>query len=156
MTDKQETTCFVSGLKESLWADVRAQHPKNLSSAISLARIYEGKNLEVKRSFGEAKSSPFQKKGPISGLKVAEEGRPDFLVRRFTPAELQKRREQGLCVHCDERYTFNHECKKLFWIEMEDGDEQASMEETEEEEPNEDKLEIYLNTLVGMSTPKTM
>ena len=39
---------------------------------------------------------------------------------------------------------------------MEDGDEQASMEETEEEEPNEDKLEIYLNTLVGMSTPKTM
>ena len=35
-------------------------------------------------------------------------------VRRFTLTELQKRREQGLCYHCDERYTFNRACKRLF------------------------------------------
>ena len=139
LTDEQEATCFVSGLKESLQADVRAQHLKTFSSAISLACIYEGKNLEVKRSYKETKSNPFQKKGLITELKAAEGGHPDFPIRRFTLAELQKYGEEGLCFHCDERYTFNHECKKIFCIEIEDGDEQASTEKVVKEEPSEDK-----------------
>ena len=85
-------------------------------------------------------------------MKSYEGEHPDFPVRKFTLIKLQKSREQGLCFHCDERYTFNHECKKLFWIEMEDGDEQGSTEEAAEEEQREDKPEIFLNTLVGMST----
>lgn len=39
---EQETTCFISGLRELIQADVRAQRPSTLSSAIGLARIYEG------------------------------------------------------------------------------------------------------------------
>ena len=51
LTDLQETVCFLSGLKESIWADVRAQNPTTLSAATSLARIYESKNQEVKRGY---------------------------------------------------------------------------------------------------------
>ena len=112
----------------------------------------------MKKSFGETKPSLFQKKkkNPVTGMKTSEGGRPDFPVRKLTPAELQKRREQGLCFHYDERYTFNHKCKKLFWIEIEDGNEQGSTEEAAEEEQSEDKPEIFLNALVGMSTPQMM
>ena len=37
LIDQQETTCFISGLKEPLRANVRAQNPSSLSSAIALA-----------------------------------------------------------------------------------------------------------------------
>ena len=59
LTDEQETTCFISGLKEPLQADVRAQHLNTLSSAIALAHIYEGKILEVKKSYVESKPNLF-------------------------------------------------------------------------------------------------
>ena len=118
LTDKKEMTYFISGLRELLWADVRAQNPTTLSTAISLARIYEGKNQEGKRRFSDFKPSPLIKRGPTLGAKVFEGGekgvKPNLPVRKFTPAELHKQRKQGLCFHCDERYTFNHECKKLF------------------------------------------
>ena len=37
LTDKQETACFISGLREPLRANVKAQNPSNLSTTISLA-----------------------------------------------------------------------------------------------------------------------
>ena len=44
LKDKKETTCFINWLREPLWANVVAQKPTTLSSAITLARIYEGKS----------------------------------------------------------------------------------------------------------------
>ncbi|KAG9452940.1 hypothetical protein H6P81_005844 [Aristolochia fimbriata] len=34
-------------------------------------------------------------------------------IRRISPAEAQKRRAQGLCYYCDEKYTWSHKCKNL-------------------------------------------
>ncbi|KAH0725500.1 hypothetical protein KY284_001365 [Solanum tuberosum] len=34
-------------------------------------------------------------------------------VKRLTPAELQSRRERGLCYSCDEKYSPGHKCKSL-------------------------------------------
>ena len=119
LTNKQKTACFISGLIEPLRADVRAQNLTNLSTAISLACIYEGKSLEIKRRPSEFKLMPFTKKIPMTTLHVPEgdeKGNTKFElpVRRFTLVELQKRGEQGLYFHCDERYSFNHACKCLF------------------------------------------
>lgn len=62
--------------------------------------------------------------------------------------------EGGENLYCDERYTFNHECKKLFWIEIDEGDEcNNSAEEKAEEEQGEDKPEVFLNVLAGVMTP---
>ena len=49
LTDQQEMAYFISGLREPLRANVRAQNPTNLSSTIALARIYEGKSQEIKK-----------------------------------------------------------------------------------------------------------
>ena len=76
-------------------------------------------------------------------------------VQRFTPVELQKRREQGLCFHYNECYSFNHACKRLFWIEVEEEDPlELETKATMEEEPV-DKPEIFLNAMVGMMTTQT-
>ena len=75
-----------------------------------------------------------------------------------SPAELQKWREHGLCFHCDERYTFNHECKKLFWIEIEGEDKQPTItkEVLAEGELGDDNPKKILNALMGVMTPQTM
>ena len=46
-------------------------------------------------------------------------------------------------ILCDENYTFNLECKKLFWIEFEDEGEQESTGEEVEEEPIGDTPAIF-------------
>ena len=161
LIDLQETACFLSGLKESIRADVRAQSPTTLSTAISLARIYESKSQEVKRGFIEHRPIFFTHKTPNQGTRMANGdekkwGKEEVLVRRFTPAELQKRRAQGLCFHCDKRYTFNHVCKRLFLIEIEEEELPEPITEIHEEEGAGDKPEIYLNTIMGITTPQTM
>ena len=59
LTDKQKTICFINGLREPLRADLQAQNPTTISLAISLARIYEGKNQEGKKGY---KPNPFLKR----------------------------------------------------------------------------------------------
>ena len=61
-----------------------------------------------------------------------------------------------MCFHYDERYSFNYECKKLFQIEMEDGNDQDPAVEVIEEEQVRDKPKIFLNAMVGVSTPQKM
>ena len=116
---------FISGLRKLLQGDVRAQNPITLSSAISLARIYEGKSQEGKKGPNEYRPNSFAKKIPtlcsrVSNGEDKRNNKLEFPIRRVTPVELQKRKEQGLCFHCDERYSFNHACRRLFWIEIEE------------------------------------
>lgn len=44
LSNKQETTCFISGLKDSILTDIKAHNPTNLTKAIGLTRVYELKN----------------------------------------------------------------------------------------------------------------
>ena len=71
-TDKQETTCFISGLREPLQANVRAQNPTTLSSVIFFARIYEGKNQEGKKGPSEYRPNSFVKRSPTQGARVSK------------------------------------------------------------------------------------
>lgn len=69
-------------------------------------------------------------------------------IRRFAPTELQRRREQGLCYNCDEKYTFGHKCKKLFFIEAEKGNEPK--EHKEEKDDTQETPAIFLHALAGV------
>ena len=86
LTNKQETACFISGLKEPLRAYVRAQNPTNLSTTISLAYIYKGKSLEVKKGPTEFKPMTYTKKSPVTSSEIVKNECP---MSRFTPLELQ-------------------------------------------------------------------
>ena len=41
LTREQEVEIFISGLKETIAIEVELQHPQDLTSAMSLARLYE-------------------------------------------------------------------------------------------------------------------
>jgi hypothetical protein len=47
LSQSQQVSCFVSGLKEEIKADVTAGRPLTLTSAIGLARVYEAHNMAL-------------------------------------------------------------------------------------------------------------
>nr|DAD39879.1 TPA_asm: hypothetical protein HUJ06_014202 [Nelumbo nucifera] len=156
LIDKQEAECFISELKDGLRADVRVQNPQNLSTAIGLARTYELKAQEVRRSINTTFHSSVRNSNnqwSNSNLNGSKSTNPERIlpIRKLSPTELQKRREQGLCYNCDEKYTMGHKCKKLFFIELEEDDEGTTEEEYVEETPV-----ISLHALAGVQSPQTM
>ena len=58
---------------------------------------------------------------------------------RFTPQQLEEKREKGLCHICHSKYTKGHKCaeKKLFYIHC---------EEEEEKDQETSKVLGYLDT----------
>ena len=133
LTDKQEAGCFISGLKDGLRTDVRVQNPLNLSAAIALARTYE---FKTQRSTNTPVSSFGQNSNTQLGtINFSRNSTSDLTlpIHRFSPTELQRLREQGLCYNCDEKYTFGHKCKKLFLIEAEEGDEPEEHQEEKDD-----------------------
>ena len=80
--------------------------------------------------------------------------------RRLSAKEYQSRLEKGLCFRCDERYRPNHQCKSkqlqvLIFGEEEDLEE-ALLEEREETEDLEPKVELSRHSVAGLNSPKTM
>jgi hypothetical protein len=51
LTNNQHVSCFVNGLKEPIKADNMIIRPFTLTSAIVLARVYEARNLALKKNF---------------------------------------------------------------------------------------------------------
>ncbi|KAJ1438252.1 Retrotransposon gag domain [Sesbania bispinosa] len=43
-------------------------------------------------------------------------------VKKISPAEMQLRREKGLCYFCDDKFTFNHRCpnKQMLMLQLDD------------------------------------
>ncbi|GJZ72561.1 hypothetical protein Tco_0636707 [Tanacetum coccineum] len=93
---------FLSGLKEPLRREVIAQTPNSLHKAGSLARLFDEKNSLgfVTKHKTTGSSSYF--KSPTN--------LPLPPIKKLSPAEMQLRREKGLCFTCDETYTWNHKC----------------------------------------------
>lgn len=115
---------------------------------------------------GESQASVNMSKftGGTSGKNTRE-------IRRLTNKELQEKRAKGLCFKCDDKWSAGHRCRRrelsvlLLDDDDECGSEDASTEPppspTEEQIPervNEVRLhpEVSLNSVVGLSNPKTM
>ncbi|KAL1327056.1 uncharacterized protein [Arachis hypogaea] len=131
--------CFVSGLTPEVRREVKAQCPPSLMRAVSLARLYEEKlTSSPKTTYGPAAHKP-QFTTPNSSPSPRPPNRntlPALLptpsqrsptpplknpVRRLTPAEIQSKREKGLCYWCDERFSANHRCtnRQFMWLQLE-------------------------------------
>ena len=65
-------------------------------------------------------------------------------------AEIQAKREKGLCFRCSEKYTAGHRCKskQLFYIEGEDEELEGKFPTEMEEEPATG-VEISMHALQG-------
>jgi hypothetical protein len=144
----RQVSCFVSGLKESIKADVMTGRPTDLSTAIGLARLYEAKNLSQRR----LPSATTSNHEATSSNKEEGIPRPPMAIRRLSPSELQQRKDKGLCYNYNEKFHLGHRCKKLFFIEAcyneEDGD--VIMEaESSEVQDEQEALRISFHAISG-------
>ncbi|KAK2983097.1 hypothetical protein RJ640_009836 [Escallonia rubra] len=149
---EQQVGCFVSGLKESLKADVQACKPTTLSAAVGLARLYEARNQHIKKIATSETKKPTNYRFNSSSSSLP--------VKRLTPAELSERRAKGLCFNCNEKFGPGHRCKKLFLIEggwSEDEEEKDDEKERElETNEGEEVPEISIHAMCGAKAPQTM
>ncbi|XP_063950432.1 uncharacterized protein LOC135152943 [Daucus carota subsp. sativus] len=80
-------------------------------------------------------------------------------VRRLTDKELQEKRAKGLCYRCDDKWVQGHRCKrKELSVMLIDEEEDAEIEagEAVNNPVEEFPAEVSLNSVVGLSNPKTM
>ncbi|KAK8546572.1 hypothetical protein V6N12_027349 [Hibiscus sabdariffa] len=137
---------FMGGLKDDIADGIRMFKPKTLKDVVSLARMREEqltrqRKLQQPTRFG-TKSSLLTKPNTTLPMK------------RLTWSEMQKRRAQGLCFNCDEKFTTGHRCRgsQLLILEgIDDSYGEEVIKDTLELQP-----EISLHALSGWSSHKTM
>lgn len=151
----------MGGLKAELAAEVRVYRPKTYTKAIEIARIRDDHLMAARRAIRpdirrpepnmpEVKTTHGNQKGEIigSGPRPLLAG-----IKRLPWDELQKRRERGLCINCDEKFIPGHKCKikQAYLIEpMDSGDVGKSEEITEVE-----NAEISIQALADVRGPRT-
>lgn len=88
--------------------------------------------------------------------------KPPF--RRLTPAEVEKWKAEGLCYKCDEKFHPNHPCQQAqltVLVLHANGVEEELSEEPREIAVEADEVEamvveISINSVVGLTSPRTM
>ena len=108
-------SCFVSGLKPEIRREVQAFQPISLSQAISLAKLQEDKFADIATSIRSQHFTPiaqrslvntdFPSSKPVSipNSSFPPKSSPNINnppIKRLSAAELQNRREKGLCYYC--------------------------------------------------------
>ncbi|GKC58538.1 ty3-gypsy retrotransposon protein, partial [Tanacetum coccineum] len=67
-----------------------------------------------------------------------------------------EKRSKGLCFKCDEKYGPGHQCKskslQVLWVDEED----AYQEDEPFEHEHLDSVEVSLNSVIGLTSPRTM
>ncbi|KAK2387384.1 hypothetical protein QL285_061173 [Trifolium repens] len=124
-------SCFISGLRADIRREVQAFQPASLTHAISLAKLQQDKindrsssrRLDFHPSTSRPPPRPTITTSPnTTPTTVTAPTTPNpnqtrtIPIKRLTPAELQARRDCGLCYNCDERFQPGHRCRRQFLI----------------------------------------
>ncbi|XP_068655805.1 uncharacterized protein [Aristolochia californica] len=67
---------------------------------------------------------------------------------------MDQRRAKGLYNNCDEQYLPGHQCKRLFWLEVDDSKDTPPLEAAKE--PEEEEPTIFLHAMMGLHSTNTM
>eukprot|EP00253_Pinus_taeda_P006430 PITA_06430 len=158
LQDEFYTECFISGLKEAIQAHIQLHHPPTWSEACKVVR-------KVERALAAQSNRPnFTSKGcPPQAHSTTQ----TLKVQKVSPTEMEKRRKQGLCYYCDEKYSPGHKCKEPKFFQIDATDHSSSLEappleELEEEEEDNQKNHVpeepvtSLHALAGISSPQTL
>ncbi|XP_014519802.1 uncharacterized protein LOC106776848 [Vigna radiata var. radiata] len=177
VTSEALLDCFIGGLKLEIRRDVVAQSPTTLMRSVSLAKLYEEKYSYKPKLYHSFPTSKLHKPntGPSMSQTVKSTSLPALLptppkstftpsnVKKLSPAEVQLRREKGLCFTCDEKYFPDHKCLNKQYLFLQIVDDENLQVEPEPPDPNSQldpmsNLEHHLsfNALKGSSGVGTM
>ncbi|XP_068666506.1 uncharacterized protein [Aristolochia californica] len=68
---------------------------------------------------------------------------PPQYIKCLSKSEMDQRKAQRLCFNCDKKYLPGHLCKRLFWLEVEDSEENPQLEDEEAPEMEEPVISIH-------------
>ena len=159
-TQKVLVGTLMGDLKPEIADGIRMFKPRLIKEAISLARMRDDHIIRQRRFLQPSTTrTPLTVANPVPPVAPTQ-----ALVKRLSWDEIQKRRAQGLCFNCKERFTLRHKCQEPQLLILEgytphDGNicvaytkEPTSSEEVEViKEP-----EITLHALTGWTVPRTM
>ena len=141
---------FIRTLKDNIQHEVSLFEPSSLEKDFVMERKIESDNMAMTN--GKAFSNTYRENNVPSPKPP----------QRFTPQQLDERREKGSCFNCDNKYSKGHKCteKKLFYTDYEEEErkeeeayqEEATSKEIEEYTSEEISPTIYFHALAGINT----
>lgn len=75
---------------------------------------------------------------------------------------MQAKKDKGLCFRCDDKYTIGHRCRNkelhvlLVADDIEGGDGEEEMKEEKVRRTEFEEVELSMNSVVSLTSPKTM
>jgi hypothetical protein len=170
LDEAQRVQAFTAGLLPPLSHDVELHNPQTLVVAMSLARKLERREQDAAAAAKAAIPPPRLAgrgllAGPVPQLALpaptTAPGRPipslptarGRQIRRLSLAEMDDRRQQGLCFNCNEKYSRGHNrvCQRLFFLDLAEEDAESSAAADEAEQPL-----ISLHAIAGVRLGDTM
>ncbi|KAH0775799.1 hypothetical protein KY290_007210 [Solanum tuberosum] len=115
LTQAQKIELYISGLADYIAIEVELHNPPDLATAMNISRLYERKEQPLHSQLLDACKSKTTNFSPQQHAKFA---------KKLTRSEMDERWLKGLCFNCDELFTGDHQCKKLFWIDFIDDEEE--------------------------------
>lgn len=173
ITEPMFLNFFIWGLQPEIQRELLINPPKNLTEAMVKAQLFEEHNADLRvRAHQEGYhtgttttvptrvSAPGTSTGTIpiqtpTRYKPTSTVKPHFKI--LSPAEVQEKREKGLCFTCDEKYNVNHRCKNRIMILMGDELDASSEAIPAKSQPehildSEEDPEVSLHTLTNASS----
>lgn len=159
--------------------------PINIVKAVSLAKVYEEKyTSNTKPQKYQNPNTQYQNRAHFNSNKPEINQKPTNTpllptpptrpmdinqknpnIKRITPAEMQLRKDKGLCYWCDEKFSFSHKCpnKHLMLLQSDHEPENAAEEETEPPDQPQNIINqthtehhLSLNAMKGANSLGTM
>lgn len=161
-TPKALVGTFIGGLKTEISDGIRMFQPKLVKEVITLTKMRDDQVNRQRRVIRPSNAR--------SSVMTNQTNQPAVAttIKRMSWEEMQKRRAQGLCFNCNEKFTPGHKCQvsqllllesfklneEKFLVEHQnDGKAECTAIENLEEIM---ELEITLHALTGWSAPRTM
>ncbi|KAH9671354.1 hypothetical protein KPL70_017338 [Citrus sinensis] len=142
-TQKVLVGTFMGGLKPEISEEIQLFRPRTLKEAISLARM---RDEQLQRQKRLVRSPDFSRSPPPQIFNNCAS--PTVPIKKLSWEEMQRRRAQGLCFNCNDKFTAGHKCTKpqLLILEAEDEDnihEESAATTKLESETGEDTTMIH-------------
>ncbi|XP_014522563.1 uncharacterized protein LOC106779047 [Vigna radiata var. radiata] len=150
LIDEALLNCFLSGLHVEIKRDVLSLSPPTLLRVVALAKLFKERYIPVPKTSNTTYTTRYSRistVGPNSTgqtKSLSQASLPPLLptptgpplrqsgVKKISPAEMQLRRDKGLCYFCDDKFTFNHKCLNrqflLLQLDVDEGEEFVSCE----------------------------
>ena len=132
------SSCFISGLKDTIRSDVTMFCPNTMMEILGLAKLVEDK----------IRAQQCLKSTFVPFINMVPQRHPIPLTPKTTPikhlseAEMWARREKGLCYNCNGKFTQGHQCteKKPYLLDVVSPPALEICEATQD--PVDDKVDI--------------